>query len=69
MNTAFVCSTNFHFCFGRQECFHINSYLKCVGCLVIQGLQSNFEIRVGGGGGTLVTQYWGRGGHKTLITI
>ena len=49
MNTAFVCSTNFHFCFGRQECFHINSYLKCVGCLVIQGLQSNFEIGVGGG--------------------
>ena len=29
----FVWPANFHFFFGRQECFHLNSYLKSVGCL------------------------------------
>ena len=31
----FVWPTNFHFYFGRQKCFYINSYLKFVGCLII----------------------------------
>ena len=26
----FACPTNFHFYFGRHECFHINSYLEFV---------------------------------------
>ena len=32
----FVTATNFHFFFGREECeIHINSYLKLLGCLII----------------------------------
>ena len=38
-NRDFVWPTNLCFCFGRQECFHINSYLKFVGCL-FTGLQN-----------------------------